>query len=186
VVFLQRLLLCCCVFFGGGAINPFGFGISGVEVAVVGVVLCFAVFCHGIAHSSAAFCSAIFVPQHKFYVPWHYTFCHCAVFVPLFLCLSTVVCAMALHFLPQHSFCAARLFLCCGAAFVLQCHALCCDKCDWCHGIYALCHSIAQCAMPLCNVFFAAALCFMPWNFFVPWHCAVCCLCAMCRSTFCV
>ncbi len=53
VVFLWRLLLCCCVFLGG-TINLFGFGFGGMEVAVVGGVLCFCCF-----------------------LPWHCTFLPC-------------------------------------------------------------------------------------------------------------
>jgi len=105
-------------------------------------------------------------------VPQHYFMCHG---IELFDAAQFSV--------PWGCFCA--MVLC----FVLW-------QCDWCHSIYALCHGIAQCAMPLCDVFFDMALCFMMWQFFcamalhsvpwlcvlplcsgavfVPWHCVMC------------
>jgi len=78
----------CC--FLGRTINLSGFGFGGLGgVEVLG----FFVFFRGIALSSAAFCGAIFVPQH------------------CFMCNGIVLCAVAQFFVPRGCFCAAVLFL---------------------------------------------------------------------------
>jgi len=87
----------------------------------------------------------------------------------LFLCLSAVLCAVALCFVLLRS------FLCCGAVFVLRCRVLCrssvvgaaafilCSTvlhdvlffvlrhCDSCHGGF-FCNGVAQCAVALHDV----------------------------------
>jgi len=92
VFFLQRLLFVVVVVVVvlGGAITCFALALV-ASVAWRSWVFVF--FCRGIALSSAAFCGAIFVPQH------------------CFMCHGIVLCAAAQFFVPRGCFCAAVLFV---------------------------------------------------------------------------
>jgi len=141
---------CCFVVFLGQQLTCLALAASAAGPSLWLVVpWVFAVFCHGIAHSSAAFWSAIFVPQCCFMC--HSTLCHCtdcfamvAVFVH-----SIVLCAMAMWLVLWH--------------------------CALCHNLgqcaVALHHVLLFCA--LCHFLCVMALHNVPQEmFFVPWHCA--------------
>jgi len=110
---------CCFVVFKGGKNNqPVWWPWRSLWLMACWV---FTFFCSGLAHSSTvAFCGA-------------------------FLCVSAVLCAAALRFVPLCSLLYHR------AVFVLWCCALCCSNVI---DVLALC-----CAMALHNV---------------PWHCSMC------------
>jgi len=86
------------------------------------------------------FAAALHMPR------WH--------FAVLFFCLSTILCAAALRFLPRRS------FLCRWAVFLLL-------GCFFAAGLL-LCRGAVLCAMAVCDL--------VPWLLcFVPWHGTMCC-----------
>ncbi len=153
------------------------FALVASAVIVVGGILGFCGFLHSIVHSSMTFCGTIFVLQHCF-----------------------MFCAVALCFVPLHS------FLCHGAVFVPQCHALCCGNVI---GAMAVCYvqwpctmccSTAMCCFLCCSIVLHVAALFCVLQgclmchgivqcdavlFFVPWHCALCCGTVFCAMAMC-
>jgi len=90
VVFFVEAVALLLLFFGGGQSTCLALALL-ASVAWRSWVFVF--FCRSIALSSAAFCGAIFVPQH------------------CFMCHGIALCAAAQFFVPRGCFCAAALFL---------------------------------------------------------------------------